>query len=651
VAANLHTNAALTALPLAEIHEYERKVQIQDQAKHAAERSTRVDAIRRQYRRAMQTYSVTRAQLDVPARYALQHVADLSWPPLVGDCVSHTRPASNGYSHGTFGFWKRVVEIYSSAFPQHADKFDTAHKEIEYLRKKAHAEDCEVDEDDLSRELEKAVLDLPPLNMDEVGELYESRGEFSSALEHYARNCRVFSAAAVADEHPLVEHENYQQSLFTARAAVHQVCKFRSDCMVAPPVGTSTEFTVYRRQIEFDPDCEIVLSPEQDRQIVVDQLADRALRERIDPDTVRIAADSDLAKQELITLLVDHKWRQLQSESSRHKTPEMQSHEVQALREELELMQPSRWSSQKRGTMFTFERGMWQRSSAAGSAAEDAEAAKAALEKQTQQMREEQETLRRQVETLTDMLAVTNIEREKMQHILDSRHQLELEVQRTADMLHPIQQLQHSIESTGTAAIAPVLFWEARSEVGQKQFGVTVHKMRADGTLYYCTDGIEATRRFVAQGTESHGDYGSNGDADDTGSSVVDLVQAGYPLHVFTAKVPNPLALAAESDMDMGAVELQQPERRPRSVEVWGGENDGAASAGSGTGAYTQYEPVPGLSTSVLVDSFELSGETDHESEVYVGCSWQLATDEMITKRKRAANARAGLYARRAGPM
>ena len=89
----------------------------------------------------MQTFSATRAQVDVPARYALQHVADLAWPPLVGDCVSHKRPASSGDSHGTFSFWKRVAEIYSSAFPRNADKLDKAYKQIEYLRKQAQAED------------------------------------------------------------------------------------------------------------------------------------------------------------------------------------------------------------------------------------------------------------------------------------------------------------------------------------------------------------------------------------------------------------------------------------------------------------------------------------------------------------------------------
>ena len=191
--------------------------------------------------------------------------------------------------------------------------------------------------------------------------------------------------------------------------------------------------------------------------------------------------------------------------------------------------------------------------------------------------------------------------------------------------------------------------------------------MRADGTLYYCVDGIEATRRFVVQSTESKGDYDSNGDADDTRSSVVDLVQAGYPLHIFTAKVPNPLALAAEPNVDMGALQPEQPHmpspegRRPHPVDVWGGDNDGAAAtavadtaapADSGAGADRRYDPVPGLSTSVLMDAFELSGELqpDQESSAYIGCSWQLATDEMITKRKRAANARAGLYAR-AGPV
>ena len=147
VAANLHTTAALAALPLHEVRAYDRKVadvQLTD-----TERSSRVGAIRRQYRRAMQTYSTTRDQVYVPARYALQHAADLQFPPLVGSCVIHDRAAQEGVSHGTFGFWKRVAEIYSSAFPQRADILDGAYKQIEYIRKQALADDAETNEDDL----------------------------------------------------------------------------------------------------------------------------------------------------------------------------------------------------------------------------------------------------------------------------------------------------------------------------------------------------------------------------------------------------------------------------------------------------------------------------------------------------------------------
>lgn len=155
VAANLHTTAALAALPLNEVRAYDKKlpnVQLTD-----TERSSRVGGIRRQYRRAMQTYSTTRDQVYVPARYALQHAADLQFPPLVGSCVIHEHAAREGHSHGTFAFWQRVADIYSSAFPQRAEVLDGAYKQIDYIRKQAEAEDDGIINDDLSHEKKETM--------------------------------------------------------------------------------------------------------------------------------------------------------------------------------------------------------------------------------------------------------------------------------------------------------------------------------------------------------------------------------------------------------------------------------------------------------------------------------------------------------------
>lgn len=360
--------------------------------------------------------------------------------------------------------------------------------------------------------------------MEEVGQLYESQGEFGTALDHYARNCRVFSAAATADYHPVEAHTKYQDSLFAARAAVHQICKFRPDCKVEN--GTSNDPVPISgqpgRPIEFDPECEVVLPAKEEKRLVAETLRDNALRERIDPEKVEIAMESDDPRQELIQLTLGHAFSQGQK-------TDMQ---MEDLRARLHAMRPSRWSAAKRGTMFTFDGGKWN-----ASAISSDDGTSKALEIHNKQLQEEQDLLKRQVESLSEMLAVTNIERQKMADILATRDEVTRQAERSADLVRTITFVQNAVESGD-----PTLFWDRREEIGAKDLGVVAARMHVH-TLYYADGGIEATTRWV------------------DGVQRVDLVQTGYPLHVFTATVPDPLDLpVAASEDGLSTVAFDEPE-------------------------------------------------------------------------------------------
>ena len=265
-------------------------------------------------------------------------------------------------------------------------------------------------------------------------------------------------------------------------------------------------------------------------QLVAETLRENALRERIDPEKIEIAMESDDPRHELIQLILGHAFSQ-GSKTDR---------EMEELQARLQAMRPSRWSAAKRGTMFTFDGGRWNRS-AISSDADDGTVK--ALEDHNLQLQEEQDLLKRQVESLSEMLAVTNIERQKMKDILAARDQVTHQARRSADLVRTITVVQRAVESGD-----PMLFWDRREEVGAKDLGVVATRMHAD-TLYFTADGgIEATTRWVAN---------ESGDQ----MQRVYLVQTGYPLHVFTATVPDPLDPPPVASEDgLSTVAFDEPE-------------------------------------------------------------------------------------------
>ena len=278
-------------------------------------------------------------------------------------------------------------------------------------------------------EYEKVVLDLPPLSLLEAGQLYEAHEKWDAALEHYSRNCRIYASAIEGTEHQSEAHIEYETQLLEARAAVNRLCSFQSDCLdrSAKPGA--------RRVVEFDPDCEVMLPSEQEEALIVATLQRRAKQEGVPPEEIEYAVAAVQPKEALIELI-------LAKEAVNYRGPAsgLEPH-LSSLRSTLWNTRSERWAEGKRDTMFRFEGGSWRRSAIA----ED-DGTVAALEKRAEGLEEEQRKLKRQVESLSEMLAISNIERDKMAEVLQKRQQAADTASHTAELLHKLTTLHGRIE-------------------------------------------------------------------------------------------------------------------------------------------------------------------------------------------------------------
>ena len=482
----------------------------------------RLSSIRRQYSRALESFAGSRAPLELPATHCLQAVSDLTPPSLDGSAVQfgvkptrYRHAQVNGISHGSFEFWKRIVSLYVQAFPQRADVAEEARKQVEFLERQARSDDEPPDDQTMAIEYEKVVLDLPPLSLLEAGQLYEAHEKWDAALEHYSRNCRIYASAIEGTEHQSEAHIEYETQLLEARAAVNRLCSFQSDCLdrSAKPGA--------RRVVEFDPDCEVMLPSEQEEALIVATLQRRAKQEGVPPEEIEYAVAAVQPKEALIELI-------LAKEAVNYRGPAsgLEPH-LSSLRSTLWNTRSERWAEGKRDTMFRFEGGSWRRSAIA----ED-DGTVAALEKRAEGLEEEQRKLKRQVESLSEMLAISNIERDKMAEVLQTRQQAADTASHTAELLHKLTTLHGRIEQD---ASPPVLFSEDREEVGTNNLAVAAGQLRR-GVTYYCENGVEA---LLTDGG-------------------VELSQTSYPLHALTARLPDPLASRADiggaQDLDSGTM-------------------------------------------------------------------------------------------------